>query len=1701
MAFNPSVIFHQEGGKTVTIQVDSSSLATLTSDSSLELNFDYETNDIDDLGQVRYVNKTNAEDEIRAVLTNKSNAIPYVRTLPNFTSPAQGTKIPYSSNTTINISAPVFTNSSITVASARWVYANAEGQSDYTNYLTTLSSNMYTFSFRPDQCHMIQNSTATKWYIWVEFTLNMNGVGGINGTSVIVSNRLVLDVSNPRATVSTFGLNTASARIGATSDESNALSYIESQVATARARGRRAAIDPREAYTVSDSKSISLDLINTHINDNDKVLTGYNNGVTDAIINLNLKGYNLSEPKELFESILDYKLSIYNVYKETSNEDEYLYSEENKGYSFLKQNEEVKVLTSEDLLCVYNPIFNRIEINNIKLLGDNRGSITVKMKLNLLNGESYTCKLPIELATHGSEVTVEEIDGELVLPSDTGCDSSFNNMVKLTTNKNLDNVNEATWSLQVYNKNSGQYVTKWSYTTNDPRLFKSLGRYSESRLPNHKVSDLDELRMVDKLHTDFIMDNQDLVSLNLQDYTNDDDINSELGLPIKDPNVVSESNGSILISLVLKDSNGTILGDYCTTLDSNKISKYKNIKRNDLFTNTVYKLPFLTNYNCESKYSYLNRRYVEPINPSSSILNPIGHESSTILGYRKLENTNIENIALTSPYSFLKEEIDYKFNILVFRDIDHLVDMIYSMSFFTESNKVYHSIGDNYSNELSNIISRRPIKLVFGNKVSDSESYKPMLVNEYSLSKEDIKNELISNGFTESNFKGNETVNRRLSVYVYSKVGVLSYPLYMESFLVSYSTEMDFINHGPDGYLNKVLPIESDLSYLEFDNNIGSSSYQYPVVKKFGNSTTLSSGVESTGHETNGYESKYYLPNYLKLFKSNFEFYGTIPFWLCTDKSLLGFKGDFVHRVEGYKEGQEVVHPVTGDLYLCIKDRPGIIGDLTKDTYTTLRHNYPVGLPTYSVLEDVEYFVKVNSVDNNYKLDKEEYKKHYKSSLPTYPAILSYLNLLVNSKTGLMFNPYTNPDLCDINNPEGIKERVFEYGSNIKPNVMKDGQVSEMNKSLFPYKYLEEYLDAMVGNKNDYEFTDTTPETETRRAKEDVKYGAWFKLKNINHNKFIYLSTRPLLWVKDRKVIARANLAHPRDNVIRVGNKFYYLRLVTDQFYPEDDCCLESTVISGIPNQTYDFTSFNNPQVINFRESLIGPTIRNILTIASKTTSVTNRDVEATNGAITLEDSLIAGNKVYSISLVGNKKDVNYFSRKGTLIYSASPFNFYLGNGENSVRILDSFKSTEKVSLVCYNIQDSIPDFEFGSSETLLGVNDIVFKDPMSCITFKASTEEAKKILGIDVWDEYSNTKTMTGIYKDESVFTYNSNLNYVNYNGNENSDKTFEDYYPVHVVLEAVDESELPIYNIKDSLSGLLNENEQSLSTVIENLGNKVSEDKKEFFLNNAVSKDIKHYVFHRLIPSYSDTGVNIPFIDNGGYTNDITTDIDYTLTSEYVSDMINFTPVEGSTPDTQFNISPKLLYDMMDRKTYGSINLEDVRLGNWGNYKTITGNSYNREIRRRSYDRWSMTGYLGTIDININKSTTKNILFTQLERIVKHRFVNNDNIRSLEKELYPVIHIFYYKTKLYLVPVDHNFDVSDNVKYGFKYNTSLDYLEYGRSKPIDNRSKDVDRVKLGCNVFDVVIPFMVNDRFLKNEQELRRKVVPIDGYVKPKE
>lgn len=1220
-------------------------------------------------------------------------------------------------------------------------------------------------------------------------------------------------------------------------------------------------------------------------------------------------------------------------------------------------------------------------------------------------------------------------------------------------------------------------------------------------------------------------------------------------------------------------------------------NKYENDRRFDLFSNTIFKLPFLTkDSTAESNFSYLGRKLIYPFNPSKTILSPLGVSGSVLSEYEEVPNTSILESTYMSPISFEEYPTDDLFNITVFDNLDQLVDMIYSLSFHREVNYSSSRLAKGVTAEIDKYVDakmiRRPIIIycdkdsfnkIEGIKVNSSYNSDPSVPetssdlvpywDSFDMSKTEIKDFLTRKGITPEEFKRNPSnVKRRLAVEVYDVIGSPAKLVTSEALVVAFKEEISSYFSGHDGYLNDVIDIskESDLDYNPSSPNVFKSTDTYDS-KLTVSYNTGSNGVSGGS----GYFSKKRqdtlnpvinsAETWLESFKINFDFYGLIPFRLCTENSLLGFKGHFVHREEGYEVGQEVVHPITNDLYICIKDRPGIQNPAkyNMDEYDQVNHNYPIGTPTYEVLADSTYFKKVCSFDNSEVMEESEYKNIYKSSLPTYTALLSYLNLILPAHEGLMFNPaITGSDdgyYLKTYSPSALKGdsfikyyRVFSYDGihhqetfHAPDEVVKNRKTStykEVNSTMFPYEYLNKYFEAYERNRVIKDYSALTAEDETRHALEDTLFGGWFKFKNKNYNNFIYVSSRPVLWVKDKKTIASANIVHPRQHIIRIGTKHYYVRLLADNFYPDDDCCMEPDVLGGIPSIHPDFTTFNDPYCINFRESLINQDVLAVCFKASKTTSVTNRDRQYTGtgsdypvaNAVNIVSGSIGGlypitqsgsNRIYNLSIGSLAVDTACFKGTGSLFYNATPSNTQFNDCGTSGRKLDDLNLGTSTSDVTYNIDNIILNFEIGSDERIIFNNEVAYKHPVRFAGFAQDSDLSvtKYIIqwksNISSGGDYtlvnSDPKTnkeylrckfrVTGSWKNNGI--RDMFITSDNYPGTRIGAE-FCNYHPVHIVLEAIEEHDLPIYNIKDSLLPFIKEPAKaSLETEINNDNFRGTPQDKQYLLGILGSKDRKGYMENSTVPSwdYGRSRPNIPEIINGGYHIDRVRDINYTLNSAKLKDMVNYSPKKGLTPDTYFNYDNREMWFSQNRKTYGNVNLEEFKEGQWGAYSMTESTTDTRAVKVKVYDRWSGTGYLGSLD-SLSGLGDYNILNPQLERILKHKLVNNDLNRESDVNKYPIIHIYYFKGKIMLIPNDLPFDLYHPDYYGYNYTKDMEYLEYGRTKPVDRFTRNVNRVKLGNNVFDLMLPYLANDRSLHACQELRRDIIPTLYHKNPR-
>ena len=454
--------------------------------------------------------------------------------------------------------------------------------------------------------------------------------------------------------------------------------------------------------------------------------------------------------------------------------------------------------------------------------------------------------------------------------------------------------------------------------------------------------------------------------------------------------------------------------------------------------------------------SYLERPVSLPHNPKLVGVEYLGN-TGFLEKYAKVDAlTWIPNHKLTSTYTFQHYPNDDNFPITIFDSLNQLVDMIYSLSFdFVEGKEYYNELYPNtpiteesrLQQKLNRVIKRRPIIVychgsgTFNNKTdiytnstyvkNDEQSkaygkYVPYW-DSFTMSKEDIKEFLIQQDFTPDYFKDHSTTaSRRIVIDVYQELGKPSYPLFTECAVVCFKKELiDSMNSTLHSIINldggdrlglhESIDISNVLPYLDFHPKLGESK-KLDIQKlknidfDFRAYSTELSDVENTfaNKYLKASDSSEVLYNTtlgsmglrLQQFKANFDYYGFIPFRACTELSLLGYKGHFVHRIEGYKKGQEIVHPSTGDLYLCIKDRPGLerpddfsMATDWYDSSNSMNHTYPVNEPTYNVLAtDTESFKKVGSYSNRALCLSKEERLH--TIKVVYRLILLYLVIL-----------------------------------------------------------------------------------------------------------------------------------------------------------------------------------------------------------------------------------------------------------------------------------------------------------------------------------------------------------------------------------------------------------------------------------------------------------------------------------------------------------------------------------------------------------------------------------------------------------------------------------------------------------------------------------------------------------------------------------
>lgn len=1386
-------------------------------------------------------------------------------------------------------------------------------------------------------------------------------------------------------------------------------------------------------------------------------------------------------------------------------------------------------------------------------------------------------------------------------------------------------------------------------------------------------------------------------------------------------------------------------------------SKYAKHDRVDLWSNTIYKLPYITTSTTESTIDVSdivpNGKLVYPLNPLLSIMEPVGHSKSLLKYCEKLPDNNIFQSRVLSPYVFAHKPTNEGLNHVVFDNLDHLVDMIYSLSVGVEQghtqwkalygddrislpdfrdyngeevkdydtyrqiavrrNIVIHCNGagfthveDNSESSLKYLhtpldINKQPGNVTLEEKPS---AYLDNSVSEQTpaLDKEEIKAFLIAKNFTPEYFKANkDTCSRRIVIEVYDIAHnrYTNLLLFTEAAVVVFKEELgDRYFTGHDGYLNDYIDIapltkdtKSTSEYPRLLNVNPKSKKPYNVLDKVDN---LPDDVASylwkipyydqglvanpiandfiLGYNTpvpgkdkenicvtkNSYS--FMLASRIKAFKSNFDFMGMIPFRACTEHSLLGFKGEFVPREEGYYIGQEVVHPITKDLYLCIKDRPGIanMDKFNMKEYEQVEHTYPVGTPTYTVLDDTDYFVKVRSHDNQSGLSEEEYRKYYRSSLPTYVSLLSYLNLLVGSHEGLICPPihkdlvrgYTDMMTNGIKNPfslfsynriyqklnsdcigdiSGMVKKGLKQPS-VDPMTVLPGddkhhsgvlESIDVEYTNFPYHWLDAYFSEteMDSNNPQWEITpknQLTDDLEIQNSIKDALFGGWLKFRNKNYHNIIYVSSRPVLWTRDPELIAGSNILHPRQHIIRIGTKHYYVRILTDNFYPDDDCCQDEMIYNNLGTLDPDFVTFNDPNRLNFRESLISPSMMTQCELASADTPLMSRTGNLTVSqasysypnnnpvfTIDLNNSLIDGEAPLpnNSSLVVDKNNLtistigawfrlehthtdlaepsnsvtkyplvdNYYSprynrkdhslRKGNLLYNVlNTSDYYFGPEKEGVYIQPGGAKSTYKSNVVYNLERQKKDlgpvsdifgcftnnisnvsfvFTNGAEHDVVSntfktdINDtLIYLGDMDALAYKTNTLETRTLGGEGLEDPFQRIPSVNP----ESL-TDKLNVKYPTANGvNILAGDIAKDavrppemgtYVPVHIVLEAIEEKDLPIYNIKDSLVDYLKEpGKTTFGDLVNKITQSTSEHQKTFEkiynINHTPAKPYKasevnnylqnikvrngdrSFTENVTVPTF-DSNTNtphIPTIKNGGYWMDVTRDIDYTVSTNKLKDLTNYKPLISSTYDTHFNTDISAMFGGNAFKlNKGNFNTEEMMKGYWGGYSMVESHTGNRQTPLFVYDRWNGCGYLGQFD-----STTvgdyNNYLFEQLESILLTRVekLKTENDYNIEYKTLPLIHVFYFKGKIVLVPTHTPFSLYDSDYYGIQYQHKHDHLEVGRTRPINRFDSIVDRVKLGTNSFDVMLPYYSNDRSLHSNQELVRKVLPTYQYKK---
>lgn len=1385
-------------------------------------------------------------------------------------------------------------------------------------------------------------------------------------------------------------------------------------------------------------------------------------------------------------------------------------------------------------------------------------------------------------------------------------------------------------------------------------------------------------------------------------------------------------------------------------------SKYGKHNRVDLWSNSIYKLPYITTSTTESTIDVSdivpNGKLVYPTNPLLSIMEPVGHSKSLLKYCEKLPDNNIYQSRVLSPYVFAHKPTNEGLNHVVFDNLDHLVDMIYSLSvgveeghtqwesLYGDTSITMENMEDNFYpvtdyDKYRQIAVRRNIVIHcngagFTHIEDNSESslkylHTPLDINkqpgqvtleekptsylEYNVSeqtpaldKEEIKAFLIAKNFTPEYFKANkDSCSRRIVIEVYdiSHNRYTNLLLFTEAAVVVFKEELgDRYFTGHDGYLNDYI----DIAPLTKDTK---STSEYPRLLNVNHDTNQPYNVLDQGDNRPedpmsylwklpyddqalvarsdaedfilGYNSilpgkfkdnicvtknsySFMLGSRIKAFKSNFDFMGMIPFRACTENSLLGFKGEFVPREEGYYIGQEVVHPITKDLYLCIKDRPGIanMDKFNMKEYEQVEHTYPVGTPTYTVLDDTDYFVKVRSHDNQSGLSEEEYRKYYRSSLPTYVSLLSYLNLLVGSHEGLICPPihkdlvrgYTDMMTNGIKNPFSLfsYNRIYQklntdcigdISGMVKKGIKQPGvdpmtvlpgddkhhsgviESIDVNYTNFPYHWLDAYFSEteMDSNNPQWEITpkdQLTDDLEIQNSIKDALFGGWLKFRNKNYHNIIYVSSRPVLWTRDPELIAGSNILHPRQHIIRIGTKHYYVRILTDNFYPDDDCCQDEMIYNNLGTLDPDFVTFNDPNRLNFRESLISPSMMTQCELASADTPLMSRTGNLTvsqatysypnnnpvftidlsnslihsrialpnHAGLETDDSKLTINSIGSWfrlehthtdlaepsnSVIDYTTEDKYYSpryirkdhglRKGNLLYNVDNTSDYIfgpylqplysnpagGRPTYKANVTYNLQRQKKDlgptsgTFGCFTNNISNVSFVFSngaehdvvSNTFKMDMNDtLMYLADMDALAYKTYTLETRTLGGEPLEDPFQTVLTVN-----PKSLTDKLNAKYPTANGVTILSGTIAKdavrppemgtYVPVHIVLEAIEEKDLPIYNIKDSLVDYLKEpGKTTFGDLVNKITQPTSDHQKTFEkiynINHTPAKPYKasevsnylqnikvrngdrSFTENVTVPSF-DSSTNtphIPTIKNGGYWMDVTRDINYTVSTNKLKDLTNYKPLVSSTYDTYFNTDISAMFGGNAFKlNKGNFNTEEMMKGHWGGYSMVESHTGNRQTPLFVYDRWNGCGYLGQFD-----STTvgdyNNYLFEQLESILITRVekLKTEQDYNIEYKTLPLIHVFYFKGKIVLVPTHTPFSLYDSDYYGIQYQHKHDHLEVGRTRPINRFDSIVDRVKLGTNSFDIMLPYYSNDRSLHSNQELVRKVLPTYQYKK---